>query len=207
MRRLCATATTVFALALGTQALGVVWESTFDSDLDGWTGSGGTMSFSATGGNPGGFLRREDADATTMSVFAPAKFLGDLTAFEGGMLSFDAIALGTVPDFTPFGTVTIRSGAMSATSDLAPSGHPFVGEWFHFSNTLQNFGTTDSLHSILANVTEIEIVLEYADYDSVRETVGFDSFVVDTVPEPAGLGLAVLVLSRASFFRATRKDR
>ena len=86
--------------------------STFDTDLDGWTSSsGGSTTFATTGGDPGGFLRDLDLDNTDMFVSAPAKFLGDKSAFAGGTVSFDGIELDAGPgNYQPYGTVTLRSG-------------------------------------------------------------------------------------------------
>jgi hypothetical protein len=56
--------------------------STFDTDDEGWTGETikETITYQATGGNPGGFLSIEDLYwAETAVTFPPAKFKGDVT--------------------------------------------------------------------------------------------------------------------------------
>lgn len=68
-------------------AQGIV--STFDNDVDGWTVSNTTVSQMASGGNPGGFLFHDNPETTISILMAPAKFLGDLRAFNGGTFSFD----------------------------------------------------------------------------------------------------------------------
>jgi len=58
--------------------------STFDSDLDGWTGdNSGELSFSSSGGNPGGFLRFDDNAPSGGKLQAPGKFLGDWSMLNG----------------------------------------------------------------------------------------------------------------------------
>jgi hypothetical protein len=55
--------------------------SDFSADLDGWTISSGSgaLSYSATGGNPGGYLFVDNAEgATIVRAIAPAKLLGNL---------------------------------------------------------------------------------------------------------------------------------
>ena len=130
--RLVLTLVALMALARVASATQIV--STFDADPDGWTSSsGGSMTFATTGGNPGGFLRQLDLDNTDMFVSAPAKFLGDKSAFAGGSVLFDGIELDAGPgNYQPYGTVTLRSGATSIQADLVPLGNP-ANAWSTFS--------------------------------------------------------------------------
>ena len=58
--------------------------------MEGWTDVGaGNLSFQATGGNPGGHGLGDDSGGGVWFWSAPAKFLGDLTPFLGGLLTFD----------------------------------------------------------------------------------------------------------------------
>lgn len=136
--------------------------STFDSDLDGWQAVGLEISFTPgfpptvgitpvtnTGdmvhesidGNPDGYARLTDAITTPASfASAPSKFLGDLSAYVGGTLSFDHRLFDTgTPNggIAPY-SVLITSGAFSDLNTLvwtspAPSG---VTDWTHFDITL-----------------------------------------------------------------------
>src|SRR4051794_40929846 len=153
MRRFILMVILPFALARIASAAQIT--STFDTDLDGWTSSaGGTMSFVATGGNPGGFLRDVDNDNSDMFVSAPAKFLGNQSAFVGGTVSFDGIALdGVVGDYAPYGIVTFRSGGTQIFADLAPAAEP-TASWSTFSAPLNaaTFGTdAATFASVLGN--------------------------------------------------------
>jgi hypothetical protein len=172
--------------------------STFDADLDGWTiTSGSALSHMATGGNPGGFLFVDnDEGAIIVRAIAPAKFLGDLSSFNGGVLAFDGNLLtkGSVAFYPPYGQVTISSsGGTPVTLDLAPSDPP-IGEWVHYSVSLDaaTWGRTPQAWAqLLAGVTEISIVLEAV---SGLETNGFDNFTLSSVPEPSVAALLGVAL-------------
>ena len=78
--------------------------STFDSGADGWTGvtsltaspswsissSGHAPAFSSTDGQPAGSIRLTDPNNDWTYFRAPSKFLGDLTPYAGGTLSWDS---------------------------------------------------------------------------------------------------------------------
>lgn len=189
-------------------AVGVLWSmtypqaadasvisSTFSSGLEGWTGTGGTVSWSSTGGNPGGFLQQVDTGPFSppigMYVSAPAAFLGNLSAYIGGVLSFDSILLSaTATNWPFFGLLTIRSGASSVSADFAAPGQPPM-TWTTYSGTLDaaTFGTTTAnFATIMGNVTAIELVLE--SNFGVVETMGLDNFsAISAVPVPPSLVL------------------
>ncbi len=186
--------------------------SDFSADLDGWTISAGSgaLSYSATGGNPGGYLFVDNAEgATIVRAIAPAKFLGNLSAYDGGTLSFDGnlLSKGSVPFYAPYGQVRIStSGGTPATLDIAPS-DPSIGVWTTYSVSLDaaTWGQTPTRWAeILANVTEIAIVLEAV---SGLETNGFDNFVLTSVPEPSGTVLAALGLVSLATARRRMRER
>jgi hypothetical protein len=76
--------------------------SSFDTDADGWTCADlrsypgpydppigyYTLTWIATGGRPGGYVSRHDPSNYSFSFQAPAKFLGDVSAYYGGRLRF-----------------------------------------------------------------------------------------------------------------------
>ena len=90
----------VFTLSLSAQA---AVTSTFDTDAEGWSGltarpgessapihnAGPFGSYSATGGNPGGYFRLPDPDDQDTFFSAPAQFLGNQSSAVGGTLSYD----------------------------------------------------------------------------------------------------------------------
>jgi len=187
-----------FAVGIGasTPAAGLTIQSSFDSGLEGWTASGITISWQPSGGNPGGYLRADD-QANASYLIAPASYLGNLSAFDGGQLSFDQIAidLDNMPIAGHGGEVTIFSGAQSATADLLTP----VLTWQTGSVplTAAAWGVSQATWTgILANVTGIHVVI---DSTMGVGTDGFDNFTMVT-PEPAtalllGAGIAGMALS------------
>ena len=121
-RVLCEGIATLFVFVVTAESFAI--SSTFDADLEAWTvNSTGSVSYSATGGNPGGFARFSDAGpAPSFRAIAPAKFLGNLLAFDGGIVSFDAIVVSAPDsyDVAGFGLLEITNGIDTFTSDIAP---------------------------------------------------------------------------------------
>ena len=66
--------------------------STFDLDADGWTVISNNMSGIqlSEDGNPGGSVRYIDASPAPARFEAPAKFLGERSAYYGGLIRWDA---------------------------------------------------------------------------------------------------------------------
>lgn len=194
-------------------------QSTFDSDLEGWTAAGGNLSFINTGGNPGGFLALEDSTDTFMTVFAPADYHGNLSGFLGGTLSFDASNLNGAPaDLVSsplFGTVTISGSDGTASRLLGGTGQPPEdGQWVTYSADLEPSLWSGDLTLALGNVSEISVVLESNEIVPA-EFNGFDNFSIEgrgngngeKVPEPATtLGLLALgFLGAASTLKVKQK--
>jgi hypothetical protein len=165
--------------------------TTFDTDLGGWTTSGGVAVYRASGGNPGGYLFVDNSEQDVVLAAAPQKFRGDLRAYSGGTLSFDGNMLQRGPDppnrfWTDqeaaayggnYGTVTIRGAGLVARKDLEPR-EPPLQSWKHYSTpfTAAAFGVSEAnWTSILTNVTGITVSLE-AIYG--QEMQGFDNFVL-----------------------------
>ena len=48
----------VFGITQNANAISIT--TTFDTDLEGWSSTGGILSFNGSGGNPGGFLSLQD---------------------------------------------------------------------------------------------------------------------------------------------------
>ena len=168
--------------------------SDFSTDLEGWTATAGsgTPVWTASGGNPAGYLFIDNVDgAVIVRVIAPAKFLGDLSSSNGGTLSFDGnlLSAGNIINQISYGRVRISTSSGSpATLDLSP-GNPALGVWTSYSAPLDaaTWGQTPARWAqILSNVTMIEITLEAV---SGLETNGFDNFAITSVPEPSPAAL------------------
>jgi RHS repeat-associated protein len=152
--------------------------SDFSTNADGWTANnGGEMKFVATGGDPGGYLEVTDtANSPDFAVLAPQRFLGDLSTFDGGQLSFDLRTISHLSgvcfdDAIPL-TIESTSGIAAYTIPLAKS----PDSWSKFSVPLNaaTWGKTDKeWQRILSDVTQIRIEIEM--WCSV-DTSGFDNF-------------------------------
>lgn len=83
--------------------------STFDSDLEGWTGLGCSVVWDQANGNPGPCLRCSDIRASGAEIAAPANFLGQWP--RNGRVSADIrwAGTGTYPIINPV-TFVITDG-------------------------------------------------------------------------------------------------
>jgi hypothetical protein len=191
-----------FGIVASRPAAGLTIQSTFDSGLEGWTAFAIGTSWQSSGGNPGGYLRGDDQPNASYLI-APAAFLGNLSAFDGGQLSFDHIAidLDNMPIAGAGGEVTIFSGAQSATADLLT---PLL-TWQTGSVplTAAAWGVSQATWTgILANVTGIHVVI---DSTVGVGTDGFDNFTMVT-PEPATallLGGGIAAMARSTRRRSS----
>jgi hypothetical protein len=182
-------------LALPSTGMAVIIQSSFDAGLEGWTGDGSELNFSftSTGGNPGGYVQLQPAyNGALLSAFAPATYLGDLTAFNGGTIGFDGIIFNpSGTDFQPYyGTIGIENNAGAwFESDIAP-GVPVAG-WttYQGSFTASAFGVSEATwNSMLADVVAVRVSLNPYTTAIGSRSFGFDNFFIESqpsaVPEP-----------------------
>jgi hypothetical protein len=136
--RLAAATAVVFALSIA-QASADTISSTFDTGAEGWnavdpTGDY-TASWQSTGGNPGGFLLGTETNPLggTGYFIAPSKFLGNLSAYAGGTLTYDLKVISGTDYFNDV-DVIISNGANSVSPGLRIS-TPWVvgGSLFRFN--------------------------------------------------------------------------
>ncbi len=204
-----------FVLISSVQASVII--STFSSSDEGWTGipGEGSVAFFATGGNPGGHIRVSDIGSggtLGSGAIAPSQFVGDLSAFDNGVLALDmATFAGGGATWAIFGTVRITGGGgATAFYDLAAAAPPF-GTWQSYSASLTAaaWGKTQlEWMAILANVTEIAIS---TDAFNGSDTIGIDNFSITSqnsvIPEPGSLvlvsaGVAIMLFVQTRRFRA-----
>ena len=205
MKTIFAAASTL-ALSLSAAQAGTV-TSTFDTDGEGFTLSGGALSFAATGGNPGGHIRATDTVSTFMQLTLPSKFTA-APLLEGGTISFDAREFGSGPSVSGFGTITLSDGTNTATRDPFGSTLP-AGVWTSISADLDAGDWSLSggtFETILANISSISIQVE--SINGFDEVVGIDNVSVDTVsPVPLPMTAPLLIAGVLGLGYATRRGR
>ena len=156
----------------------------FDVGLEGWKANGGQQGHQPGDPDHGGYLQITDVDSSNMTVVAPEQFVGNLSRFEGGMLSFDAReidASGGRP-FSTFGEVTIFGGGREVRVDLAVS--PATRTWKTYSIPLIAADwqiEPATWRKVLSDIKAITVNLESS--SPVVETVGFDEFQLCTRPD------------------------
>jgi len=181
--------------------------STFDTDLDGWTTSGpGGVVYQSAGGNPGGYAQflRAASSPDTVAV-APPKFTGNLSAYDGQIISFDA---GGAPSQAgtaepSFGLIDIYYSGLPTpiSQDIAPGipGLPF--QTYSGPFTAAGFGVSPATWSTaIANIDSITIDISTYVPVSANSPVSVDNVMIS--PEPTSL--ALLALGACALLRRRR---
>ena len=200
-----------FAVALSiAQASATTISSTFDTGAEGWTaldtvGHDYNANWQSTGGNPGGFLEGVEnvSNGGTGYFIAPSKFLGDLSAYAGGTLSYDLEVISGSDYFSDVDVIISNgSNSVSWTSNINPVGDGWVA--FHVQLDQANFGS--NLASILSNVTELQIRGEFI---SGPEEEGLDNVKLTSsaVPEPSTWAMMLLGFASLGFTTYRRKSK
>jgi hypothetical protein len=170
--------------------------NSFDNDAEGWTASGGNLTWQATGGNTGGYISMSDGNTAFMQAVAGSSFLGDLSVFDGGTFSFDAIqtAQGTSGSYlSGFGIVRLSGGGISASLDVFTVNPTNTWQTAAVLFDAATWGLSQSAwDTLLSNVTSFRIETE--SWNNVSETVGLDNIRLSNmspIPVPAA-GLLLL---------------
>jgi hypothetical protein len=219
MRRVRDSLLLALVLAAGsTQAATIV--STFDTDDEGWRGTGDVTStvpaYLSSGGNPGGTIEIDDQTAGgTWYYSAPAKFLGDRSLAYGQPLSFDLYQRGSGQQFAASDVALIGAGLILT---IDAGGNPLPLEtWVHYEVALSEAAgwvrTNNPLSLTGVAATQSDLVAVLGALDGLRirgEFIGgtdfgrLDNVHMEAVPAPAAfplLGSALLGLARLGMRR------
>lgn len=194
--------------------------SRFNADAEGWGavdgiygsyGGAGTafaVTYSGSGGNPGGHISATDPSDNTFAFEAPSAFLGNKSAYYGGRLKFDLkVNLNGVAVWDEGVEVVLAGNSLTLTRDI---GINPPADWTSYSFDLTETGwrvggpggalaTQAEFQSVLGNLSRLRIIGEYG--NGVAETSSLDNVGLVQVPELAstafwtagGLGLFALL--------------
>jgi hypothetical protein len=151
-------------------ALGAI-VSTFDDDADDWTviNDSAGVEFFEDGGNPDGHIQATDlATGGIYSFAAPAKFLGDKSAFSGGTFQFDTRTDSVSP--VANGTLFLQGAALTlALATPSPTGGVFQtvfasldtsADW-RIGSAFGAVATQAQIDAVLSDLTAILVPGEY----------------------------------------------
>jgi hypothetical protein len=180
--------------------------STFDAGDEGWTVVDlEFQNYTNILGGPtapvfdlAGFIQATDPSNNEFYFQAPSPYLGNLSGFYGGSLTYDQFSTPTDPAFRGDPDVLlIGAGLVIGYQGAANPGTgftPFVVPLTEANWTKNIVGgpavTQAEFLAVLADLTALRIRGEYV--AGVVETTGLDNVRVAAVPEPATLALAAL---------------
>jgi hypothetical protein len=207
----CIVATAALALSLSTAPVSAATiVSDFNSGTDGWTAFDAvTNDYSAnwqnSGGNPGGYLQGLETNALggTGYYIAPAKFLGNLSAYAGGTLSWD---IKVVTGTSYFNDVDLIISGGGSSASWSSNVNPVGQGWYHIEVQLNQATLGGNLATILSNVTKLQIRGEYI---NGTEAEGLDNVQLLTaaVPEPSTWAMMLLGFGGLGFMTYRRRKQ
>ncbi|MBL9119552.1 MAG: hypothetical protein JNL80_06545 [Phycisphaerae bacterium] len=169
--------------------------STFSTGTDGWSAldlncdnyaqsvGGGTITWFASGGAPGGFIRSTDPTSNCYSYESPLPFEGDKSGYIEGELRWKIRT--NVADWLPGSVLILIGGGTTLVADVP---QPTTNVWLSYEVSLVNTsfhlnstaGATPSVvqfQSAMTNLTSIRISAEFGS-EAGEETVDLDSVVL-----------------------------
>ncbi len=151
--------------------------SNFSTNDEGWTvfdqnsGSSVAPTYTAAGGNPGGFIQYTPGSNFNIYFTAPAKFKGNFSFAYNQTLTFD-IRVNTPGTDNSQPDIIIKDAANSVTLVYQLPTKPTSGAWSSYSISLSEANwhlgslagaapTRDQFKQVLANIGTFQIRLKY----------------------------------------------
>lgn len=203
----------LLCLAGAAQAATPVLFSGFDASLEGWTKvveQTTSIEYASSGGNPGGFARNTDRGPSAGDILAPAAWLGDLSGYNGGLLSWDYRIFSLGPnDGRVFPSQATLSGPGGTATFIGSTVPTVAAGWFANSVPMraENWAVTGGTWAgVLGNVTEFKLQIEavFTTGAFPGEVTGIDNVTLSPVPEPASGVLLALGGALLYFVRRRR---
>lgn len=206
-------------LSTGVARAGVLVESTFGTDSEGWLvgdlfGLSGTSvpGYIATGGNPGGFVRTSDLYSWNAYI-APAAFLGDQSGALGGSLTFDTRVLSL--DGVAYYAVVLEGDGLRVgfnsglpTTDWSTFAIPLTADGW--KKDLQGSGvggTPVSETEFLAVMSNLTVLRIQADWQTGSDQIDLDNVRLNSICNPVPVPASLLLLVTGLFsMRAARRE-
>lgn len=191
----------------------VIIESTFDTDLDGWTkapgsDAGSTLVWVSSGGNPDGFIRLNEAATGNIDrISAPAKFLGNKFFFIGGTFEMDRLTNSLLNIATNNDDIRLVGSSFTLRIDL-PS--PGVGVWVSETVDLTHDagwvrvdnGQAPTATEFASVMSDLQGIYLLADFRSGAETPSYDNIrMTGIIPEPSLAGFLIFNVGLFAFRR------
>jgi len=159
-----------------------------EGNYDGWSFTGtGSVSNQSSGGNPGRYIRINDATGISLAT-SPPKFLGDWSLLDNHAAEIHAdinIISSSGGTYLHDFFIKIEGPGGEATFPIDNSIENALGQWYTFSFPIEEASwtvTSGTWTALLSNVNKLSMVLEYI---SGSETVGFDNFCITNLPPDA----------------------
>lgn len=177
----------LLATAIGSSNAQVV--SDFEVDADGWIVADLPLSlgnppivintfpvtYSSAGGNPGGHISRADPTALWFHFSAPAKFLGDKSAYYGGRIQYD-MSTTAVDMFMYPAVILVGAGkalyynAVWPQTSFTPYDIPLLPTgWRVGSYTEGDEPTEEEMREVLADLEALYIDGDWSSIDEVTK--------------------------------------
>ena len=173
--------------------------STFDAGNEGWTVSDTNPPFDSLGASftpdydeAGQFIRFTDPSSMSFFFEAPESFLGDLSAYYGGVLRYSQTLSVQTPPWRDDPDVVLvnGSGLVLVYQNVNQPGT----DWTGFEVSLSagswrvgaldgSFATVAQMQAVLGDLQRLRIRGEYI--SGVIETTALDNVSISAVPEPA----------------------